>query len=146
MLAEGKHPLKANNVTILRMLSLTLEHQPGHDSGRCVILHEMAHAVHHQLLGPGNRAVAAAYRQAMERGLYDRNQYITTNEPEFFAEASCAYFNQLSYYPRTRADLQEHDPFTYKLMLSVWGKQKGVPPTESRSAQASPQPAPPGPK
>jgi hypothetical protein len=124
LLAQNRHPLKAKNVTILRMKSLTGEHQPRGDSGRCVILHEIAHAVHDQLLGRNNLAVKAAYKQAMERKLYDSNMYAATNEPEFFAELTCSYFDQLQYYPRTRADLHQHDPVTYKLMEQTWGKCK----------------------
>src|SRR5581483_9932341 len=86
MLEEGKHPLKAKNITILRMKSLTNEHQPKHDSGRCVILHEMTHAVHDQLIGFENPNIKFAYKQAMERKLYDPAMYAATNEMEFFAE------------------------------------------------------------
>ena len=84
------------------------------DSGRCVILHEMTHAVHDQFLGNDNPMIEAAYKQAMERKLYDPSMYAATNEHEFFAELTCAYFDQNGYYPRTRADLQKHDPWTYQ--------------------------------
>lgn len=60
----------------------------------------------------------------MERKLYDLKTYITTNEAEYFAEATCAYFNQMSYFPRTRAELKQHDHVTFKLMEQVWGKGK----------------------
>lgn len=126
LLAQGKHPLKAKNITILSMRSLSAEHQPERDSGRCVILHEMTHAVHDQFLGFDNPLVDAAYKQAMERKLYDPSMYASTNEHEFFAELTCAYFDQLHYYPRTRADLQKHDPFTYQFMENLWGKRKQV--------------------
>lgn len=126
LLAKGKHPLKAKNITILSMQAITEEHQPARDSGRCVILHEMAHAVHDQLLGSDNPQIKLAYRQAMERKLYEPTMYASTNDHEFFAEMSCAYFDQLSYFPRTRSQLQQHDPATYKLMASVWGKGKPV--------------------
>ncbi|HMF13530.1 MAG TPA: hypothetical protein VKE94_14525, partial [Gemmataceae bacterium] len=29
---------------------------------------------------------------------------------------TCAYFDQLDYYPRKRADLKKHDTVTYRLM------------------------------
>src|SRR5262249_29497096 len=95
------------------------------DSGRCVILHEVAHAVHFELLGGNNnQRIKAAYKQAMERKLYDPKLYVATNEAEFFAELTCAYFGQLHHYPRNRAELKKHDPVTYKLMESVWGQPK----------------------
>jgi hypothetical protein len=110
---KGMHPLKARTVTILRMKSLTREHQPKRDSGRCVLLHEIAHAVHDQLLTRDHPGIKAAYKQAMERKLYDKAQYLTTNESEFFAELTCAYFDQLHHHPRTREELKKHDPVTY---------------------------------
>ncbi|HEY5311433.1 MAG TPA: hypothetical protein VIK18_02900, partial [Pirellulales bacterium] len=124
MLQEGKHPLKAQNITILSMEGLTQEHQPKHDSGRCVILHEMTHAVHDQFIGDDNLTIKAAYKQAMERKLYDPQMYASTNEHEYFAELTCAYFDQLNYYPRTRKDLEKLDPITYQLMESFWGKRQ----------------------
>ena len=123
MLSKGLHPLKAKNITILSMRSLTEEHQPKRDSGRCVVLHEMTHAVHDQFMGNDNPMIEAAYKQAMERKLYDPSMYASTNEHEFFAELTCAYFDQNGYYPRTRADLEKHDPWTYQLMENVWGKR-----------------------
>lgn len=136
LLAQGKHPLKAKNITILSMQGLTAEHQPKRDSGRCVILHEMTHAVHDQFLGYENPLVSAAYKQAMERKLYDPSMYASTNEHEFFAELTCAYFDQLHYYPRTRADLEKHDPFTYQFMQNLWGKRKPV--TAANTTVAAP--------
>src|SRR5690606_31451940 len=46
-----------------------------------------------------------------------------TNEQEFFAELTCAYFDQLHYYPKNRSDLEKHDPITFRLMQEVWGKR-----------------------
>jgi len=122
MLREGKHPLKANNITILRMKSLTAEHQPKRDSGRCVLLHEVAHAVQFQLLGKDNPRIKAAYNQALERKLVDKNSYAGSSDAEFFAEMSCAYLDKLHYYPHSRDDLRKHDDYTYRLMEATWGK------------------------
>jgi uncharacterized protein (TIGR03066 family) len=126
MLQAGMNPLKSNSIIILRLDMLTEEHQPGLDYGRCVILHEMAHAVHHQILGFNNSDVKAAYAQAMDQKLYGPDRYIATNDREFFAETTCAYFGQLHHYPRTRDELRKHDPFSCKLMETVWGKQKST--------------------
>lgn len=124
MLKQGKHPLKANAVSILSMKKLTDEHQPKTDSGRCVILHEIAHAVHHQLVNFENPYVKTAFKQAMERKLYDTAVYAATNEKEYFAEISCAYLDKLHYFPHTRADLKKHDPAGHSLMERIWGKTK----------------------
>src|SRR5262249_5158910 len=47
-LRNDKNPLKANNVEIISLKSLTREHQPNVKQDRCVILHELSHAVHLQ--------------------------------------------------------------------------------------------------
>ncbi len=121
MAAGGLHPLKANTVDVLNMKSLTKEHQPKRDSGRCVLLHEFAHAVHDQLVGRDSPQIKAAYAQAMERKLYDaKTHYAATSAGEFFAELTCCYLDKLHYYPNSRADLKKHDPATFKLMESVW--------------------------
>jgi hypothetical protein len=124
LLARGMLPLKAKNVTVLSMKHLTKMHQPEDDAGVCVLLHEIAHAVHDQILGFENPAIRGAFKQALERKLVDAEAYAATNDAEFFAEMSCAYFDQLDYYPKTRTDLKTHDPETFKVMETVWGKAK----------------------
>ncbi|HMF14427.1 MAG TPA: hypothetical protein VKE94_19055 [Gemmataceae bacterium] len=134
-LSNDKHPLKANNVEIISLKSLAKEHQPGVKLERCVILHELSHAVHLQLFGPENPHVKAAYRQAMERKLYDeaedvygkkRKPYARVNDREYFAELSCAYLNKLHYFPFNREDLKKHDPTGYEMMKATWGTPKQI--------------------
>jgi hypothetical protein len=120
MLAAGMNPLKANNITVLSTRDLTREHQPGQDSGRCVLLHEMVHAVHHKILGFDNAQIQAAYQQALERGKLERGSYAATNAAEFFAEMSCAYLDKLQYFPRDQVELRKHDPATFQLMVALW--------------------------
>lgn len=137
MISEGRHPLQSKNVTINDMKLLTEVRQPKRDVGGCLLLHEMSHAVHDRFLGYDDPKVKAAYQQAMERKLYDPELYVSTNEHEFFAELTCAYFDQLGYYPRTRADLQKHDPFTYQFMEGLWGKRKPVAATTAAATPTS---------
>ncbi|MFO0880304.1 MAG: hypothetical protein U0840_23415 [Gemmataceae bacterium] len=135
-LAQNKHALKANNVEVINMKSLTREHQPGTKFERCVLLHEMAHAVHHQVLDIRNQVVRRTYRQAMERGLYDeakdvygrtlRPPYAAKNEHEYFAEMTCAYLDKLHYFPFNADDLKSHDPAAYRLMEQTWGTRKQI--------------------
>jgi hypothetical protein len=134
-LNESKHPLKANNVEIISLRSLTREHQPKVKLERCVILHELSHAVHLQLFGSDNPHIKAAYRQAMDRKLYDEAEdvygrkikpYARVNEKEYFAELSCAYLNKLHYFPHNREDLKKHDPTGYKMMELTWGTPKQI--------------------
>ena len=135
LLQEGTQPLKANSVVVLQMKSLTKEHQPEFDTKRCVLLHEMAHAVHFQLIGYENPTVKQTYKLAMERNLYDRTSYAATNEHEYFAEMSCAYLNRIDYFPHTREDLKKHDKAGFALMENLWGK--ATKPTLAKSKSVS---------
>jgi hypothetical protein len=129
-LGQGKHPGKANNVEIINMKSLTREHQPNSRLERCVLLHELAHAVHHQALGINHPLVKSAFQQAKARGLYAQAKdvfgrirkptYASTNEREYFAELTCAYLDKLQYYPFNAEDLKKHDPVGYRLMEKIW--------------------------
>jgi hypothetical protein len=139
LLADDKNPLKANAVTILRLKSLTNEHQPKTDSGRCVTLHELAHAFHHHVVGD-NPLVKQTYKQAMERKLYDPALYAATNEREYFAELSCAYLDRLDYDPRNREELKKLDPKGFEMMEKLWGK-----PPERRDVVAAKTPKLPSP-
>lgn len=94
-----------------------------------MLLHELAHAYHHQVLGYENRMVLIAYQHAMRRGLYEQVEYIrggkqrayaTTNVQEYFAELSEAYFGKNDFYPFTREELARHDPLGHKMLQSVW--------------------------
>lgn len=123
---QKKNPLKSKCITLHSLKSLAEQHQPDRDDAGLVMLHELAHAVHDQLLGFSHPGIQVAYRQALDRKLYDRGQYATTNALEFFAETTCAYFDQLGYYPRTRDDLKKYDPVTYQLQESIWGSGRKV--------------------
>jgi hypothetical protein len=132
-LDDTEQLLKANGVELLSLRNLTREKQLSVDRTRLVLLHELAHAVQHVFLQDGfsNRVVGFAYKQAMDRRLYDRVQtarggvsraYAATNAAEYFAELTCAYLDRCSYYPFMRDELKEHDPTGYQLMETVWGK------------------------
>jgi hypothetical protein len=110
--------VKANCVEIVNMRALCAEHQG--KEHRCVMLHEFTHAVHHHLFGDNNPVIKAAYDSAMAKGLYS-HRYASTNDHEYFAELSCAYFSHLNYPPRTREDLKKYDPPGYQVMEKLWG-------------------------
>ena len=120
--AEAGKAVKGNSVTILKLRSLALEHQPVTDSGRCVTLHELAHAFQFFNVGDDNIIVKNTYKQAMERKLYDPALYVATNEHEYFAELTCAYLDRMDAFPRTRDELKKHDPKGFEMMEKFWGK------------------------
>lgn len=95
-----------------------------------VILHELAHAYHDQILGFDEPRILAAYQQAMDAGIYQKSllytgdcvkHYACTNHKEYFAESTEAYFYKNDFYPFVAAELQQHDPCVYDLMLDIWG-------------------------
>jgi hypothetical protein len=65
-----------------------------------IVLHELAHAYHDQILGYGDPALLFAYEQAKASGKYEyvtyhgksTRAYALNNFREFFAEATEAYF------------------------------------------------------
>lgn len=95
-----------------------------------MVMHEMAHAYHNLVLGASHAGIRAAYKQAMERKLYEKvkhvnggtqKAYATTNDQEYFAELTEAYFGKNDFFPFNRAELQKHDPAGYALMRKTWG-------------------------
>jgi hypothetical protein len=96
-----------------------------------VILHELAHAYHDQILRFDHPDIVKAYEEAMQKGIYEKSllytgdvvkHYATTNHKEYFAEATEAYFYHNDFYPFVRAELRQHDPAAYDVMRRVWGK------------------------
>lgn len=98
-----------------------------------VILHELAHSYHDQVLGFDDERIIKAYKNAMAEKLYDNNllytgkrvrHYGATNHKEYFAEGTEAYFYRNDFYPFVAAELKEHDPVLYDLMVEIWGPLK----------------------
>lgn len=96
-----------------------------------VVLHELSHAYHDHFFGYDDPRILQCYEKAMEKGLYDKvllytaeyvRHYAATNQMEYFAEATEAYFGVNDFYPFVRAELKEHDPDSYALMENIWGK------------------------
>lgn len=94
-----------------------------------MMLHELAHAYHHLVLGDQHKGIEAAYQHALQQKLYESVTYIKggkqkayalTNAKEYFAELSEAYFGQNDFYPFTRSELKTYDSRGYRLMQTVW--------------------------
>jgi len=95
-----------------------------------VVLHELAHAYHDQVLGFQHEEIIAAFEDARDAGIYNSvllftgkkvKHYGLNNHKEYFAEATEAYFGVNDFYPFVRAELKEHDPRMYRLMEKIWG-------------------------
>ena len=98
-----------------------------------VILHELAHAYHDQVLENGfqNKAVRDVYEEAKAKGIYEKvllhtgrtvKHYGLTNQMEYFAECTEAYLGVNDFYPFVRAELNEHDPRMFQLLKKIWGE------------------------
>jgi len=95
-----------------------------------MVLHELAHGYHHLKLGVDHPEIRACLAAAREAKLYDsvmhisgrkRKHYALTNETEYFAEMSEAYFGTNDFYPFVRAELLDADPRIFKVLEEVWG-------------------------
>jgi hypothetical protein len=125
---NGFNPEKAKCVEIgnpAAFLDWT-RHQPA------MVLHELAHAYHHQVLGYDQPDIKAAYKKAMDAKSYEsvlfnrgakRKAYATTSDQEYFAELSEAYFSTNDFYPFVRPEVKEHDPTMLEVLKKVWEKQ-----------------------
>jgi hypothetical protein len=94
-----------------------------------VILHELAHAYHDQVLGFDHPEIVAAYEKAKAAGNYESvlahtgkkvKHYGLTNHKEYFAEATEAFFYRNDFYPFVRAELKEHDPTLHDVLITIW--------------------------
>ena len=97
-----------------------------------VILHELAHAFHDQVLGFHHPRVVEAYERFKKGGHGDKallyngsrvKHYGLTNPMEFFAEMTEAYFGVNDFFPFNRAELKENEPEIHTLLTDIWEKQ-----------------------
>ena len=122
---HGYNPDKAKSVEIGNaslFLRWSLD-QPG------MVLHELAHAYHHRVLGD-HAGLRAAFRAAVEGGRYEtvlrvngreERAYAIENDREYFAEGTEAFFGTNDYYPFVRAELLRHDPKLFEVLQEAWG-------------------------
>ena len=122
---NGQNPDKAKCVEIssLEKFLAWTKPQP------YMVLHELAHAYHHQFLGYDHPQIKDAYKKAMDQKQYDsvlhingntEKHYATNNDQEYFAEGTEAFFGTNDFFPFVRAELKEHDPQLYDVMKKVW--------------------------
>ena len=99
-----------------------------------VILHELAHAYHDQVLGFDEPRIKEAYEKYKKSGrgektlLYNGKRvkhYALTNQMEFFAEMTEAYFGVNDFFPFNRAELKEAEPAIFELLAHVWESAAG---------------------
>jgi hypothetical protein len=95
-----------------------------------MVLHELAHGYHDQVLGFDHSEVKACYEAAKTSKMYDsvlhingkkQRHYAMNNPMEYFAESSEAFFGTNDFFPFVRAELQQHDPRMFALLEKLWG-------------------------
>ena len=93
-----------------------------------VVLHELAHAYHDQVLGFDDPRIVAAYERFKQSGHGDSVLLITgrrvrhyglTDPKEFFAEMTEAYFGMNDFFPFNRAELMTAEPEIFELLKSI---------------------------
>ena len=97
-----------------------------------VVMHELAHAYHDQVLSFDHAEVIDAFKQAKAKRNYESvlshsgrkvRHYALTNHKEYFAESTEAYLGVNDFYPFVRAELKAHDPAMHAVLEKVWGKR-----------------------
>lgn len=100
------------------------------------ILHELAHAYHDQVLGFEHPEIKQAWEAFRDTHKYDKTlhieggltrHYALTNQKEFFAEMTEAYFGVNDFYPFNRAELKQAEPELFEKMGRWWTVAPGEP-------------------
>lgn len=95
-----------------------------------MMLHELAHGYHDQVLDFEFAPIKKAFARAQLQGQYKevlfvkggkRRHYALSNHKEYFSEATEAYFGTNDFYPFVRAELKEHDPALFTELEKIWG-------------------------
>ena len=98
-----------------------------------VILHELAHAYHDQVLGFDEPRVVAAWEAFKAGGsgeqalLFDGSRvrhYGLTDQKEFFAETTEAFFGTNDFAPFNRAELKTGFPELHDLLEEIWSPRE----------------------
>jgi hypothetical protein len=94
------------------------------------VLHELAHAYHDQVLGFEEPEIRRAWERYRDGGHGDsvlhvagrrQRHYALTDQKEFFAEMSEAYFGMNDFFPFNHGELAEAEPEIYALLKRIWG-------------------------
>jgi hypothetical protein len=93
-----------------------------------ILVHEFAHCVMNVGLAgqPTRRRIKAAYEAAIEKKLYNPESYLASNEDEYWAEATQAWFEatvrmDATSGMTTRKAVKKRDPELAEILTEVWG-------------------------
>lgn len=122
---NGMNPEKAGTVELANCVNFLewTKQQPW------MILHELAHGYHDQAFGYDDPLILDAFERAKAAGVYEQilhwngeqvRHYALTNQMEYFAELTEAYFGTNDFYPFVRAELEQVDPFACEMLRQVY--------------------------
>lgn len=128
---NGRDPALARGIefTNIRVFPQECDRMPN------FALHELAHAYHFRVLGFDDPAVKDAFERARAAGRYDKVErrhggdrpnsvgraYAMSDEKEYFAEATEAFFSRNDFFPFNREELAAHDPRMLRVLETAWG-------------------------
>ena len=123
---RSKELARCVELTNVRIFERECERMP------MMIMHELAHAYHDQVLGFDEPRIRAAYDAAKSSGIYEsverknaanQRAYAITNPIEYFAESTESFFGLNDFFPFDRQQLQDHDPRMYDLLRRIWKQE-----------------------
>lgn len=130
--SNGRDPMMAKAVEITNVEKFEFENR----RMPYLMLHELAHAYHDQVLGFDEPRVIATYELARDSGSYESvrrftgvktvkdKAYAISNHKEYFAESTEAYFGKNDFFPFDKSELRNHDPQIHALVGKLWGVLK----------------------
>jgi len=99
-----------------------------------VVLHELAHGFHDQVLGFDEPRIRAAWKKFRDDDKHRsvltspgpmREHYARRDPQEFFAEMTECYFGSNDFYPFVTGELKQAEPEIFELMVAIWGPLAG---------------------
>jgi hypothetical protein len=115
-----------------------------------MVLHELAHGYHDQVHGYEDESIIEGWTRMKDAGTYEqvghisgtpRRHYALTNQMEWFAETTEAYFGTNDFHPYVRSELMWVDPQGLALMKTIWDgppSDTKAPKTQAPSSPAEP--------
>ena len=102
-----------------------------------VVLHELAHGFHDQMIGFEDARVIAVWKKFCDSGKYKSvlttsgkmgGHYGLADPKEFFAEMTECYFGSNDFYPFVSGELKQAEPAAFALLAEIWGPLPGFAP------------------
>ena len=123
---HGKNPKMAHGIEIGNITNFIKWRQLNQPF---MLLHEIAHFYHDRVLGNDDVDIKNGFNRIRQGQLYqsvsynlggERKAYALSNQFEFFAESTEAFFGENDFFPYNKEDLKKFDSETYLLIKEKW--------------------------